>query len=142
MTHGYMRSGTGSNVYVQNLRRGLVREGNDMHVVCQEREPLAYDFVAEHHIVDGERVEERGEQEPPYPGKCAVYDPEVGDCHPSYVYDDYPGLRVKTFLDLTGEKLENYLGRNIEAMRAVLKASGAEAIFTNHSVPGRGSWSA
>jgi glycosyltransferase involved in cell wall biosynthesis len=136
MTHGYMLSGTGSNIYVQNLCRGLAREGHEVHLLCQEEEPLAYDFVAEQYVVDGERIEQRGERETSYPGRCAVYNPEIGDLLPVYVYDDYPGWRVKTFLDLTDEELENYLERNVEAVRSVLEASGAEAAVTNHSVPG------
>jgi glycosyltransferase involved in cell wall biosynthesis len=136
MTHGYMLSGTGSNVYVQNLCHALVREGHEIYLLCQEREPMAYDFVAGHYVVDSERIEQRSAQETPYPGHCAVYNPEIGDLLPVYVYDDYPGWRVKTFLDLTDQELENYLGRNVEAVRAVLGASGAEAAITNHSVPG------
>jgi glycosyltransferase involved in cell wall biosynthesis len=136
MTHGYMLSGTGSNVYVQNLCRGLVREGHDVDLLCQEPKPLAYDFVNEHSTVDGEDIERQGEQETYYPGRCIVYRSEIGDLLPVYVYDDYPGWRVKTFLDLTDEEFENYVGRNAEAIRAVLEASGAEAVVTNHSMPG------
>ena len=136
ITHGYMFSGSGSNVYVQNLCRALAREGHDVHLLCQEPEPLAYDFVDEYATVSGEGVERRGEQETPYPGRCSVYRPEIGDLLPVYVYDEYPGWRVKTFLDLTDEEFENYLDRNVEALRTVLEASGAEAAVTNHSVPG------
>jgi glycosyltransferase involved in cell wall biosynthesis len=136
MTHGYMLSGTGSNVYVQNLCRGLVREGHDVHLLCQEPKPLAYDFVNECSTVEADAIERQGEQETSYPGRCAVYRPEIGGLLPVYVYDDYPGWRVKTFLDLTDEEFENYVRRNAEAIRAVLEASGAEAVVTNHSVPG------
>ena len=31
ITHGYMLSGTGSNVYLQNLCRALGRMGHDVH---------------------------------------------------------------------------------------------------------------
>ncbi len=136
MTHGYMLTGTGSNIYVQNLCRALVREGHDVHLLCQERYPLAHDFVDEHARVDGAGIEELGAQETLYTGRCAVYNPEIGDLLPVYVYDDYAGWRVKTFLDLTDEELENYLRRNEEAVRVVLGASGAGAVLTNHSVPG------
>jgi glycosyltransferase involved in cell wall biosynthesis len=135
MTHGYMLSGTGSNVYVQNLCRGLVREGHDVHLLCQEPQPLAYDFVNECSTVDGGEIERQGERETSYPGRCAVYRPKIGGLLPVYVYDDYPGWRVKTFLDLSDEEFENYVERNVEALRAVLEASGAEAVITNHSVP-------
>jgi len=136
MTHGYMFSGSGSNVYVQNLCRALVRLGHQVHLLCQERHPLAHDFVGEHARVGASGIEELGSQETPYPGRCVVYNPEIGDLLPVYVYDDYAGWRVKTFLDLTEEELENYIRRNEEAVRVVLKTSEAGAVLTNHSVPG------
>ena len=136
MTHGYMLSGSGSNVYVQNLCRALVREGHEVHLLCQEPHPLAYDFADEHHRVDGPDLERDGAQQTPYPGRCVVYNPQIGDLLPVYVYDDYPGWRVKTFLDLTEEEFEGYVRQNAAAVRAVLGASGAEAAVTNHSVPG------
>jgi glycosyltransferase involved in cell wall biosynthesis len=136
MTHGYMLSGTGSNVYVQNLCRALVREGHDVYLLCQEPEPMRYDFVGKHAKVDGDLIEDLDGRETPYAGSCAVYNPEIGDLLPVYVYDEYPGWRVKTFLDLTEEELDLYLRSNIEAVRTVLDVSGAEAVITNHSVPG------
>ncbi|MGI9050492.1 MAG: glycosyltransferase family 4 protein [Rubrobacteraceae bacterium] len=136
MTHGYMLSGSGSNVYVQNLCRALVRKDNEVHLLCQESHPLDYDFVSSHHTVDGDTIEEVSSQETDYPGRCAVYSPEIGSLLPVYVYDDYPGWLVKTFLDLTDEELENYIDRNAAAVRAVLGASRSRAVVTNHSVPG------
>ena len=136
MTHGYMFSGSGSNVYVQNLCRELARAGHEVHLLCQEPEPLSYDFVDAHYRVEGAELFPLGEQETPYPGRCAVYRPEIGDLLPVYVYDEYPGWRVKVFPDLTEGELEGYLSRNAAAVRAVLERSGAEAVVTNHSVPG------
>jgi glycosyltransferase involved in cell wall biosynthesis len=136
MTHGYMLSGTGSNIYVQSLCRALVSEGHDVHLLCQDPDPLSFDFVGKSAKVDAGGVAALGEQETPYPGRCIVYRPEIGDLLPVYVYDEYPGWRVKIFLDLTEEELDNYLRRNVEALKAVLDVSGAEAVITNHSVPG------
>ena len=136
MTHGYMLSGTGSNIYVQNLCRALVREGHDVHLVCQEPRPLDYDFVGEHATADETGVQTLGRQETPYEGRCVVYNPKIGDLLPVYVYDDYPGWRVKTFLDLSDEELENHLDRNVGALGSVLRESGSEAVVTNHSIPG------
>jgi glycosyltransferase involved in cell wall biosynthesis len=136
MTHGYMLSGTGSNVYVQSLCRALVGEGHEVHLICQEPDALSFDFVNEYATVNAEGVNEKGEQETPYEGCCVVYVPDIGDLLPVYVYDDYPGWRVKTFLDLTQEELDDYLGRNVEAVRSVLDVSEAEGVVTNHSVPG------
>ncbi|MGH3144435.1 MAG: glycosyltransferase [Rubrobacter sp.] len=136
MTHGYGLTGTGSNIYVQNLCRALVREGHDVHLLCQEPDPLANDFVDEAARVDEAGIEVLGTQETAYTARCVVYTPDIGDLLPVYVYDDYAGWRVKTFLDLTEAELENYLARNTAAVRDVLDASGAEAVVTNHSVPG------
>lgn len=136
MTHGYMFSGSGSNVYVQNLCRALAKAGHEVHLLCQEPEPLGYDFVDEHLTANASGVDLLGSQETPYAGRCSVYNPEIGDLLPVYVYDDYPGWRVKTFLDLDAGELKDYLARNVEAVRAVLERSGAEGAVTNHSVPG------
>ena len=103
MTHGYMLSGTGSNVYVQNLCRALVRGGHEVHLLCQEEHALGYEFVDELASVDGAGIEKLGEQETPYAARCVVYNPRIDGLLPVYVYDDYPGWRVKTFLDLTDE---------------------------------------
>jgi glycosyltransferase involved in cell wall biosynthesis len=136
MTHGYMLSGTGSNVYVQSLCRALVGEGHDLHLICQEPDPLSFDFVTQYAKVEEEGVHDQGEKETPFPGRCVVYVPDIGDLLPVYVYDDYPGWRVKTFLDLTQEELDNYLRRNVEAVQSVLRVSEAEGVVANHSVPG------
>src|SRR4028119_2022724 len=109
MTHGYMLSGSGSNVYVQNLCRGLVKVGHDVHLLCQEPEPLRYDFVNAQYAASERGVEALGKQEEThYAGYCTVYGPDIGDLLPVYVYDDYPGWRVKPFLGLDEEARERY----------------------------------
>jgi hypothetical protein len=124
MTHGYMLSGTGSNVYVQNLCRALAGMGHDVHLLCQEPNPLSYDFVNAHYRASARGVEKLGGQATPYAGSCHVYQPEIGDLLPVYVYDDYPGWRVKTFLGLSEWEFENYVSKNVAALRTVLDHSG------------------
>ena len=43
--HGYLLSGTGSNVYNAALAEALVRAGHEVHLLCQDRDPLALDWV-------------------------------------------------------------------------------------------------
>jgi glycosyltransferase involved in cell wall biosynthesis len=137
MTHGYMLSGTGSNVYVQNLCRALAGMGHDVHLLCQEPNPLSYDFVTGHYRVGQGGIEKLGEKGSPHPGSCSVYQPEIDGLLPVYVYDDYPGWRVKTFLDLSYEEFENYVRKNVAAVRSVLWRSGSvSGAVTHHSVPG------
>ena len=40
--HGYLLSGTGSNVYNAELAAALVRAGHEVHLLCQDRDPLAH----------------------------------------------------------------------------------------------------
>ena len=136
MTHGYMFSGSGSNVYVQNLCRALVRAGHEVRLLCQEPSPLNYDFVDEYYAVDEAGIEFRRKQETPYDGCCSVYLPDIRDLLPVYVYDEYPGWRVKTFPDLSLEEFEEYVRRNVAAIRSVLSTGEVDAVITNHSVPG------
>ena len=42
--HGYLLSGTGSNVYTQAIARAWSHAGHDVTVVCQERDPERFDL--------------------------------------------------------------------------------------------------
>lgn len=136
MTHGYLLSGTGSNVYVQSLCRALTRAGHEVHLLCQDYSPLSHDFVNAIFTVNSRSIRLEGTQKIPYPGYCAVYRPEIGGVLPVYVYDDYPGWRVKTFLDLTDGEFEGYVENNAAAVRAVAQEVEPQAIITNHCLPG------
>ena len=83
MTHGYMLSGTGSNIYVQSLCRALVSEGHDVHLLCQEPDPLAYDFVGKSAKVDaiGSRI--WASRRRPTPGTARSTGPRSGTSCPS-----------------------------------------------------------
>src|SRR5688500_7610675 len=73
--HGYLLSGTGSNVYNANLAAALRRAGHEVHLLSQDREPERFDFVdavGEWH--DG-LLELRTLREPV---RCTVYRPEIG----------------------------------------------------------------
>ncbi|MBD0357389.1 MAG: glycosyltransferase, partial [Rubrobacter sp.] len=110
--------------------------GHDVYLLCQEPNPLSYDFVNGHYRVSTEGIEKLGEKPSPFRGSCSVYQPEIDGLLPVYVYDDYPGWRVKTFLDLTQAEFENYVAKNVAAVRIVVERSGTTGAVTNHSVPG------
>ena len=42
--HGYLLSGTGSNIYTQAIARAWSRDGHDVTVFCQEPEPERFDL--------------------------------------------------------------------------------------------------
>ena len=43
--HGYLLQGTGSNVYNAELGAALVRGGHELHLLCQDRDPYALEWV-------------------------------------------------------------------------------------------------
>ena len=43
--HGYLLAGTGSNVYNTELAAALKRAGHEVHMLCQDRDPLAQEWV-------------------------------------------------------------------------------------------------
>src|SRR3712207_5622091 len=96
--HGYLLRGTGSNVYNAQLSRSLARAGHDVHLFAQEL-----------------RADELGFAE----AGILVYRPDIGDLLPVYVLDRYEGFRARTFLECSDEELEEYVERNVRAVREV-----------------------
>ncbi len=109
--HGYLLGGTGSNVYTRALTRAWSRLGHDVVVVCQERNPGAYDL-----------------------GGARVVRPELPDgLLPVFVLDRYEGLQPRLLQDLTEAERERYVEANAAAVRAELPA---DLVFANHVLPG------
>ena len=109
--HGYLLGGTGSNVYTRALTRAWSRLGHDVVVVCQERNPGAYDL-----------------------GGARVVRPELPDgLLPVFVLDRYEGLQPKLLQDLMAAERDRYVEANAAAVRAELPA---DLVFANHVLPG------
>ena len=76
--HGYLLSGTGSNVYTREVARAWSRAGHEVTVICQEREPDRFDL-----------------------GGAGVVKPELpGGLLPVFVLDAYEGLAAADELRL------------------------------------------
>jgi glycosyltransferase involved in cell wall biosynthesis len=133
--HGYLLRGTGSNMYVQSLARALCREGHHVLIMCQDSDP-SLDFVSSY-IREGPRssgpqvVWERGTA---YPGKCSVFQPDIGGVLPVYVMDTYPGFRVKEFTQLDDAELDWYVDRNRRSLTRLVEQFAPDAIQANHAV--------
>jgi glycosyltransferase involved in cell wall biosynthesis len=109
--HGYLLSGTGSNVYTRALAREWSRAGHDVVVVCQERHP--------------EQIELAG---------VRVVRPELPDgLLPVFVLDRYEGLEPRYLQDFSHAERGRYVEANAEALRALLPA---DLVFANHVLPG------
>jgi glycosyltransferase involved in cell wall biosynthesis len=109
--HGYLLSGTGSNVYTRALARAWSRAGHEVTVFSQEP--------------DLERFELAG---------ATVVRPELpGRLLPVFVLDRYEGLEPRLLQDMTAGELERYVTANAAALFEHLPA---DIVFCNHVLPG------
>src|SRR5437016_4986902 len=111
--HGYLLSGTGSNIYTANLARALVQLGHEVHLLCQEQHPDFLDFVDTVANCDGDIIHVQWQRAPRFLGRCTVYRPNIAGLLPVYVWDRYEGFEVRVFPELTDEKLDRYLTMNV-----------------------------
>jgi glycosyltransferase involved in cell wall biosynthesis len=137
--HGYLMSGTGSNIYTANVARSWKRSGHDVLVMCQERHPERFDFVDSYIEIaprEGATVGLQPAATRADRGSCRVVRPYIGDVLPVYVLDAYEGIEAKTFVDLTDRELAAYTDLNIEALATTIQQFQPDAIITGHEVMG------
>jgi glycosyltransferase involved in cell wall biosynthesis len=138
--HGYLLSGTGSNVYNASLARALRGLGHEVHLLCQDRNAADLPWVDAVGDWDDEglRVQPTSdEQRETSNGSVTVYTPDIGQLLPVYVRDRYAGFEVKEFPELTDAELDAYIERNVAAVNGVAeRAGGFEAALANHLVMG------
>ena len=109
--HGYLLSGTGSNIYTRAIAREWSRAGHDVTVVCQEPEPERFDLAG-----------------------ATVVRPALPDrVLPVFVLDRYEGLEPRLLQDLTKEERQRYVEANAAALYERLPA---DLVFCNHVLPG------
>jgi glycosyltransferase involved in cell wall biosynthesis len=109
--HGYLLSGTGSNIYTQALAREWSRAGHDVTVVCQERHPEAFDLGGAH-----------------------VVRPELPDgLLPVFVVDRYEGLQPRLLWELTHTQRDRYVQANAQTLREL---APSDLVFANHVLLG------
>src|SRR3990170_682235 len=100
--HGYLLSGSGSNLYTANIAREWRAAGHDVLLLCQDRRAGDFSFVdAEGDFGEDNRsfsVTPTGVRRES--GRCRVVRPAVDHVLPVYVYDEYEGFDAKRFIDL------------------------------------------
>src|ERR671920_677672 len=130
--HGYLLRGTGSNVYNAALAEALARNGHEVHLLCQEREPLSLPWVdaAGDWGSGALRVQQRRD-----PARIPVYRPAI-DLLPVYVADRYEGVEARPLPDLTDAEIDEYVARNVAAVREVVARAAPDVALANHLVMG------
>jgi glycosyltransferase involved in cell wall biosynthesis len=136
LLHGYMLEGSGSNLWTRAIVRATCRQGESVHLVCQENHPEKYDFISEAHRYhqDG-TIETFFTQQTPYPGKAILHKPQIGATLPVYVGDRYEEFsRVVRMPDLLDEEIESYVESNVRVVREVATRHGVSFLHANHAV--------
>ena len=131
--HGYLLRGTGSNVYNASLARALVRLGQEVHLLCQDRRAGELPFVD---AVGGWSGGELRVEELRQPVRCTAYLPDIGRVLPVYVEDEYEDFDARAYPRLSDAELDRYLEANVGAVRDVAGRASPEAALANHLVMG------
>jgi glycosyltransferase involved in cell wall biosynthesis len=142
--HGYLLSGTGSNVYNARLAEALVRLGHDVHLLSQERHAEELEFVDSlGDWDDGQlrvreiRPERAGrDSERNGTGRCTAYRPNIGGLLPVYVADRYEGIQARTFAECSDEEIAGYIDANVAAVRELQNSVRPQVALANHLVMG------
>jgi glycosyltransferase involved in cell wall biosynthesis len=136
--HGYLLSGTGSNVYNARLAEALVRLGHEVHLFSQDRHPQRHPFVGAAGDWDAGKLEVApvdASLAGRSPG-CTVYRPNIGGLLPVYVHDRYEGVDAKTFAECTDAEVSAYAHANVDAVREVAALVCPDIALANHLVMG------
>jgi glycosyltransferase involved in cell wall biosynthesis len=135
--HGYLLRGTGSNVYNALLATALARQGHDVHLLCQDRRPQDVEAVTAAGDWDGGGLTVRSLRDPaPGFGSITTYRPDVGGLLPVYVADRYEGVEARPFTEIDDAAVDEYVRRNVEAVREVAAAVQPELALANHLIMG------
>lgn len=134
--HEYGLSGTGGNVYICNLCRGLCESGHDLILFCNESNPEGYDF-----ITGAVELSEEGKfvflhnANTAYGGKCHMFKSISLSC------DDAATAVLgadETLFDLEKaslNQLEDHIAEKVEALKTVTAGVSPHFIISSGMVP-------
>jgi glycosyltransferase involved in cell wall biosynthesis len=134
--HGYLLSGTGSNVYNARLAEALAGLGHEVHLLSQDRHAAEHAFVDAAGDWDTGTLRVRELRARGQPGRCTVYRPDIGGLLPVYVADRYEGVEARTFARCSDEEIESYVAANVRAVEEVVALAEPEVALANHLVMG------
>jgi glycosyltransferase involved in cell wall biosynthesis len=134
--HGYLLEGSGGNLWTRSIVQSLCKNGETIHLMCQENHPELYDFICEAIAYHPNGIKETIlTREPLYPGKCILHKPMMGKTLPVYVYDKYEEYSdVQPMINLDDAAIEKYIKTNIEVLTEIVMEYPIKAIHANHVV--------
>ncbi|CAH1787543.1 unnamed protein product [Owenia fusiformis] len=129
VVHGYLLSGTGSNIYSCNLAHQWKKQGHSITIFCQDPRAKTYEWVDEFVGPKDPLPKERVAR-----GKARVIVPDIDGLLPVYVYDDYEGYTVKTIPNCTDEEIERHIELTSKAIREAVDLWGCDKVLANHAL--------
>jgi glycosyltransferase involved in cell wall biosynthesis len=127
--HGFLLGGTGSNVYNARLCAAFAQQGHDISLVSQESHAKSLQFIDAIGHPDGLEVLRQ-------PVRVTAWKPDIGGLLPVYVSDRYEGVEARTYLEISDAELEEYLARNVAAVREICAMQPPDIALANHLVMG------
>ncbi|HEX2049775.1 MAG TPA: glycosyltransferase [Actinomycetota bacterium] len=135
--HGYLLTGSGSNVLTANVARAWRGQGHDVLLLCQERAPEPLGFVDAHgDLAPGRAPSLRATGAAGAAGRVELLRPAIGEVLPVYVLDEYEGFVAKRFVDLSDDELRAYTDANVAALADAIERFRPDTIVTGHEVMG------
>ncbi len=136
LLHGYLLEGSGSNLWTRSVIESLCRQGETVHLMCQENHPEIYAFIgAVYHYPPDGTVETKLERDTPHPGRCFMHKPYIGATLPVYVWDRYEEFDdVLPMIQLSDAQIDAYLDYNVRALGRIVETYRIHAIHANHAV--------
>lgn len=134
--HGYLLEGSGSNLWTRSIIQALCRQGEKIHLFCQENHPEKYDFISEVYIYeDNGSINTLLKRSVPYKGECIMHKPKLGDVLPVFVWDHYEEFkRVVPMIDLSDQEIDFYINRYINVLKTIINEFEIKVLHANHAV--------
>jgi glycosyltransferase involved in cell wall biosynthesis len=137
IVHGYYLGDSGSGVYVRNLASGLLANGHDVTLVCQERSPERYDIVGDVWTLDDSNTRLEQVRSMDGPGRCRLVRPNLNGRLLVFVDGPFPGFdrqNIAVFQDAPDDWIATYAAHNITALRTIFDRWPPDLVLAQHSV--------
>ncbi|MFC2088985.1 hypothetical protein ACFLSX_05225, partial [Calditrichota bacterium] len=134
--HGYLLEGSGSNLWTRSIIQALCKQGEIVHLFCQENHPEKYDFISEAYQYEHDgRISTLLKRKIAYPGACIMHKPKLGDKLPVFVWDHYEEFsKVVPMIELSNDEINNYINRYINIVKIVIDKYKLKVLHANHAV--------
>ena len=134
--HGYLLEGYGSNFWIRSVIRALCKNGQTVHLMCQENQAVNYDFISTVYLYHkNNKIEKKLERTVPYAGQCIMHKPILGDILPVFIDGKYEEFKEAiAMVKLPEHFIKSYITFNSKVLNFIVNKFKLKSIFANHAV--------